>query len=105
MGSNGLLGGPSRSELKRILESQTIDEQKLLRWPIEVWVSCGEQFIPMWTPPTAAATTNDNQERKLDQINNRRVSLESFFFYFILKKVKLCLFYVFRILWKRMLGE
>ena len=40
---------PSRSEIKRLLgeidRSTRIDAKKILRWPIEIWVSCGESFV------------------------------------------------------------
>ncbi len=41
--------GPSKSDIKRILSEfdqfSRIDPKKILRWPIEMWISCGESFI------------------------------------------------------------
>lgn len=48
---------PTRTELKRIFESRSFDNRKVLRWPIEVWVSCGEQFIA-----PKLVTKNENQK-------------------------------------------
>lgn len=42
--------GPTKNEIRRILNhydrTGKIDKKKLLKWPVEIWVSCGEQFIP-----------------------------------------------------------
>ena len=44
-----LYNGPSKNEIKKILSEYDrtfrVDPKKLLRWPIEIWVSCGEAFI------------------------------------------------------------
>jgi hypothetical protein len=41
--------GPSKNDIKRILSEydqfSRIDPKKILRWPIEIWISCGESFI------------------------------------------------------------
>lgn len=36
-----------------------IDAKKLFRWPIDVWVSCGEQFV---------------QPKLVDQLENRKIA-------------------------------
>jgi hypothetical protein len=40
---------PSKSDIKRLLgeydRSSRIDPKKILRWPIEIWVSSGESFV------------------------------------------------------------
>lgn len=41
--------GPSRKDIKRLLDeydrTYKVDVKRLFRWPVEAWVSCGEQFI------------------------------------------------------------
>jgi len=43
--------GPTRSEIKKLLNDYDritrIDARRLFKWPIEVWVSCGEPFVPL----------------------------------------------------------
>ncbi|CAF0796043.1 unnamed protein product [Brachionus calyciflorus] len=42
--------GPTKNDIRRILNyydrTSKVDTKKLLKWPVEIWVSCGEQFIP-----------------------------------------------------------
>lgn len=42
--------GPTRRDMKKIVLDYDLkaylDPKKLFRWPIEVWVSCGEAFAP-----------------------------------------------------------
>ncbi len=43
--------GPTRGEIKKLLNDYDritrIDARRLFKWPIEVWVSCGEPFVPL----------------------------------------------------------
>lgn len=51
--------GPTKHEIKRILDeydrTSKIEAKKLFRWPIEIWVSCGEQFV---SPKSVDLTEN-----------------------------------------------
>lgn len=58
---------PSKRELDRMHEEYAkknyLDPRKVLRWPIEVWISCGEAFVP---PSTVAK----NETQKIIQREN-----------------------------------
>lgn len=55
---------PTKSEIKRLLvdydRTSKIDAKKLFRWPIEIWVSCGEPFI-------SPKVVNKNETKKIMQ--------------------------------------
>lgn len=71
---SGKMSKPTRNDLRRIFESnRSVDERKLLRWPIEVWVSCGEQFIAPAVPPssTSEALSTRRQQQQQKQLDEK----------------------------------
>ncbi len=82
---------PTKKEIKRLLEDYDrnfkVDARRLFRWPIEVWVSCGEAFTdPKLISKSEmqrashreqterAETELDKQKHALRQMAGRRVS-------------------------------
>jgi hypothetical protein len=67
---------PTRNELKRFINeldrSLHVNARKLLKWPVEVWVSSGESFV---SPETVQNNENKKQQKR-EQIDKVQTELE-----------------------------
>ena len=74
MDSRTALVKPKRSELVRLIgeydRTSKIDTKKLFKWPIEVWVSCGEAFV------SPNFVSKNESQRMMQRENINKVELE-----------------------------